>query len=806
MFNIFDVFSDRAREVVYGAAEIARKADNDFTGAEHLLLSLLEHKGAVLEKVLAALSADEAEMSKRVSAYVQKGKKKRIPGDDDFTPGVKMILKSAFEESNALGHDYVGPEHIFLGILSESESPAFLVLKNMGITLEKGREKVREYTRVSDRSHSVQTEDDEYLNRFAVDLIEKASQNKLDPVIGREKEIERVIHILSRRMKNNPVLVGGAGVGKTAVVEGLALRIYENMVTEGLRGKKIYSLDMASLVAGAKYMGEFEERLKKVLGIIKGRDDVILFIDEIHTIIGAGRTGGAMDAANIMKPVLARGEIQCIGATTAEEYRQYIEKDPALERRFQPVDIAEPSEAETENIIRGIREKYETFHRVKISDGAVEAAVRLSIRYIPDRYLPDKAVDLIDEASAKVRLESLIVPEKLAGIDRELKRIRVEKESAFNDGDYEQVANLGIEEKKLEAERETMRQEWDEDKARRQRDNIVRKEDVAQIVSRWSGVPVTRLSADESQRYAEMEDALHKRVVGQDEAVRLVSDVLRVARSGLSDPEKPAGVFLFLGPTGVGKTEVAKALSEFEYGDESHLIRLDMSEYMEKHSVSRLIGSPPGYVGHEEGGQLSEAVRRRPFSVILFDEIEKAHRDVLNVLLQVFDEGRLTDGRGRTVNFKNTVIIMTSNIGSQQILDSLSAGDGRAAAYDDVKSIVEGLLSEYFRPEFVNRIDETVIFRPLGREEIKRIARLRVDEVISRIKDRDINVKISEDVWDYLADRGFDALMGARPLKRMIHREIVTALSAMLLKGELQEGGTVDIDSDGKKINMEILS
>ena len=805
MLNIFDTFSDRAREAVYQAGTYARQYNNNFIGAEHLLLALLDHKGKVLEKVLAALNISDEAVSRDLQRFIQPGRQQPGGDEDNLTPGVKMILRLAFEEANDMGHQYVGPEHLFLGILRESENVSYRVLKSLGADLDLARQKVREYTRMSQKEGAQISEQDEYLNRYSIDLIARARQNKLDPVIGREKEIERLIHILSRRMKNNPVLIGDAGVGKTAIVEGLALRVMENDVPEILREKKILSLDMAALLAGAKYMGEFEERLKKVLEIIRERQEIILFIDEIHTIIGAGRSGGAMDAANILKPVLARGEIQCIGATTVDEYRAYIEKDPALERRFQPIYVEEPGLDDAVRILKGIKDKYETFHRVHITDDALESAVFLSARYISDRHLPDKAVDLIDEAAAMVRLNAFKTPEELSQLERKLDSIRREKESAFNDGDYEKVAHLGVEEKQLEEELKEVKEEWEDKRAREQRDNVVREDDVARIISRWTGIPVNRLTAEESARYLEMEAWLHKRVVGQEEAIRKVSEVVRTSRAGLSDPDKPAGVFLFLGPTGVGKTEVSKALTEFLYGDESLLIRIDMSEYMEKHAVSRLIGSPPGYVGHEEGGQLTELVRRKPFSVILLDEIEKAHPDVMNILLQLFDEGRLTDGKGRNVNFRNTIIIMTSNIGAQHISDRLTAEEDEAAqtAMEDLNGIIRGLLHQYFKPEFLNRVDEMVLFTPLSREEIREIVILQLQRIAERLEAQGITLDYSKNFLDLMVKLGYDPTMGARPLKRLLQKEVTAALSRDILSGRFQKGDHILLDEKEGLVSLE---
>ncbi len=802
--NIYDKFNDRARNVIYNARDYSTYYRNNYIGTEHLLLGLLDDKGKVLEKTFAALNITDEDVKNEAEKYINEGETKESFGEDNFTTGAKRVLRFAFEEANNFGQDYVGDEHIFLGIIKEEESIGARILYHLDIELNKARQKVREYTK-SKKSKEELSEEQEYLKQFTNNLIEMGENNKLDPVIKREEEIERLIHILSRRLKNNPVLVGEAGVGKTAIVEGLALRIVEKQVPEILHNKTILSLDMASVLAGAKYMGEFEERLKKVINIIKSREDVILFIDEIHTIIGAGRSQGAMDAANILKPALARGELQCVGATTVEEYRKYIEKDPALERRFQPIFVKEPSVEDTAEILDGLREKYEVFHGVKISDEAIKAAAKLSARYISDRFLPDKAVDLLDEACAKVKLDSLIIPDDLYELEKKLKNIRVEKESAFNDGDYEKVANLGVEEKKLEKEYEELKSEWDDKRAENQKDSIVEFDDIAQIISKWSGVPVTKITVKEGQRLLNMEDKIHERVVSQDEAIKKVSEVVRASRAGLNDPDKPNGVFLFLGPTGVGKTEVAKALTEFLYGDEELLIRLDMSEFMEKHAVAKLIGSPPGYVGHEEGGQLTEKVRRKPYSIILMDEIEKAHHEVFNILLQIFDDGRLTDGKGRTVDFKNTIIIMTSNIGADMIMDRTKNADKKNIdkVIDNVEDDLKNRLRNHFKPEFINRIDEVVIFKALNSRDIRNIVELQIDEFRERLREKDIKLEITENALDYLAELGYDPAMGARPLQRVISKHLINNISNLILANEVSENDTVKVYYSNGEITVE---
>ncbi|HMA69594.1 MAG TPA: ATP-dependent Clp protease ATP-binding subunit [Candidatus Mcinerneyibacterium sp.] len=804
MINIFDKFNDRAKNVIYNAREYSTYYRNNFIGSEHILLSLMENKGKVLEKTLAALNINKSDVKNEVERYIKEGEFRDTSGNDNLTTGAKRVIKLSFEEANYLKKDYVGDEHLFLGLIRENESIGSRVLYNLGINLDKARQKVREYTKSSKKSSEQISEEEEYLKQFTNNLIEMAKKNKLDPVIAREDEIERLIHILSRRVKNNPVLVGEAGVGKTAIVEGLALKIVEKKIPEILHGKTILLLDMASVLAGAKYMGEFEERLKKVINIIKSREDIILFIDEIHTIIGAGRSQGAMDAANILKPALARGELQCIGATTVDEYRKYIEKDPALERRFQPIFIKEPSVNDTVRILKGLREKYEVYHGVKISDEAITTASKLSARYISDRFLPDKAVDLLDEAAAKVKLDSLMIPDDIYDIEKKLENIKVEKESAFNDGDYEKVAKLGVEEKKLQEEYEKLKNEWNDKRARNQSDNVVRFDDVAQIISKWSGVPVTKITVKEGERLLNMEKKLHERVISQDEAIRKVSEVIRTSRAGLTDPSKPNGTFLFLGPTGVGKTEVAKAVTEFLYGDENLLIRLDMSEYMEKHAVAKLIGSPPGYVGYDEGGQLTEKVRKKPYSVILLDEIEKAHTDVFNILLQIFDDGRLTDAKGRTVDFKNSLIIMTSNIGADMIMDrTKNAGkDNIDKVMDNIRNDLETDLRKYFKPEFINRIDEIVVFKSLNHKDIKKIIKLQISDLEERLKNRDLELDITDNALDWIADIGYDPAMGARPLKRVINSKIVNEISKMILAKKLNKNDIIKIDYKDNELKI----
>ncbi|MFS8543446.1 MAG: ATP-dependent Clp protease ATP-binding subunit, partial [Limnochordales bacterium] len=699
-----------------------------------------------------------------------------------------------------LGHTYIGTEHILLGLIREGEGVAAQVLKNLGADLDKVRRQVVELLGGSggQPTKGTRARKTPTLDQFGRDLTDLAREGKLDPVIGREKEIQRVIQVLSRRTKNNPVLIGEPGVGKTAIAEGLAQKIVNGDVPETLLNKRVVTLDLGALVAGSKFRGEFEERLKKVMDEIRASGDVILFIDEMHTIIGAGAAEGAIDASNILKPALARGEIQCIGATTLDEYRKHVEKDAALERRFQPVMVDEPSVEETILILEGLRDRYEAHHRVKITDEALEAAARLSDRYVTDRFLPDKAIDLIDEAASKVRLQALVAPPELKELEAKIEETRMEKEAAIKNEEFEKAARLRDQEQKMREELERRRLEWKNSRGRTE--GTVDAEDIAQIVSSWTGIPVTKLAQEETERLLNLEQELHKRVVGQEEAIQAVSRAIRRARAGLKDPKRPIGSFIFLGPTGVGKSELARALAEALFGDEDAMVVLDMSEYMERHTVSRLVGSPPGYVGYEEGGQLTEKVRRRPYTVVLFDEIEKAHPEVFNVLLQVLENGRLTDAKGRTVDFRNTVLIMTSNVGAHEIQRQSTIGfrtvEDSRQSYEDMKKKVMDELRKTFRPEFLNRVDEVIVFHALDKGHLRQIVDIMLQTLVGELRDRGVLVEFTDRAKEVLAEQGYDPQYGARPLRRAIQRLVENPLSEEMLKGRFQEGDTIVVDAD----------
>ena len=768
-----------------------------YIGSEHILLGLLSDTSTVAGAVLAAHNITYADIEEELKRSIGVG----VPTElqpDDFTPRSKNILETSVAFARQMGQQLVGTEHVLLAIAREGSCSATLLLSRAGVSMQDIVNDVSKALMGGTANAGTDNKDggkenESMLSQFGRDLTKLAKDGKIDPVIGRQKEIERVIQILSRRTKNNPCLIGEPGVGKTAIAEGLALKIVSGEVPELLKDKKIYSLDLTGMVAGTKYRGDFEERIKKVIDEVKNAKDVILFIDEVHTLIGAGSAEGAADAANILKPSLARGELQIIGATTIEEYRKHIEKDAALERRFQPVMVDEPSQEEAIEILKGIKDKYEAHHKVKITDEAIESAVKLSTRYIGDRYLPDKAIDLIDEAASRVRLRSYTAPSDLKELEDKKKSVEAEKLSAVNAQEFERAAALRDEERKLDKEIKDKKENW-HDMAGKSHDEVT-PADIADIVSSWTGVPVTQLSTEESDRLLHMEDELHRRIVGQDEAVEAVSRAIRRGRVGLKDPKKPIGSFIFLGPTGVGKTELCKALAAAMFGDENAMIRLDMSEYMEKHTVSRLIGSPPGYVGYDEGGQLTEKVRRKPYSVVLFDEIEKAHPDVFNMLLQILDDGVLTDGQGRRVDFKNCIIIMTSNVGAKLISQKQKAFGFAAGAKEleqnekEIKDAVMGELRNTFRPEFLNRVDDIIVFQRLTKENIKEIASRLLAVLQKRVEDMGIEVTFSDEAVSKIADAGFDDVYGARPLKRAIQSRIEDALSEEMLKGNVKKGG-----------------
>ena len=793
----FTGFTEKANKSLNAAVKAAEDLGHTYIGSEHILLGLLSDTSTVAGAVLAAHNITYADIEEELKRSIGVG----VPTElqpDDFTPRSKNILETSVAFARQMGQQLVGTEHVLLAIAREGSCSATLLLSRAGVSMQDIVNDVSKALMGGTANAGTDNKDggkenESMLSQFGRDLTKLAKDGKIDPVIGRQKEIERVIQILSRRTKNNPCLIGEPGVGKTAIAEGLALKIVSGEVPELLKDKKIYSLDLTGMVAGTKYRGDFEERIKKVIDEVKNAKDVILFIDEVHTLIGAGSAEGAADAANILKPSLARGELQIIGATTIEEYRKHIEKDAALERRFQPVMVDEPSQEEAIEILKGIKDKYEAHHKVKITDEAIESAVKLSTRYIGDRYLPDKAIDLIDEAASRVRLRSYTAPSDLKELEDKKKSVEAEKLSAVNAQEFERAAALRDEERKLDKEIKDKKENW-HDMAGKSHDEVT-PADIADIVSSWTGVPVTQLSTEERDRLLHMEDELHRRIVGQDEAVEAVSRAIRRGRVGLKDPKKPIGSFIFLGPTGVGKTELCKALAAAMFGDENATIRLDMSEYMEKHTVSRLIGSPPGYVGYDEGGQLTEKVRRKPYSVVLFDEIEKAHPDVFNMLLQILDDGVLTDGQGRRVDFKNCIIIMTSNVGAKLISQKQKAFGFAAGAKEleqnekEIKDAVMGELRNTFRPEFLNRVDDIIVFQRLTKENIKEIASRLLAVLQKRVEDMGIEVTFSDEAVSKIADAGFDDVYGARPLKRAIQSRIEDALSEEMLKGNVKKGG-----------------
>ncbi|QBS37057.1 ATP-dependent Clp protease ATP-binding subunit [Thermaerobacter sp. FW80] len=804
---MFGRYSERAQRVILLAQEEARRLNYNYVGTEHLLLGLIREGTGIAAKALQSLGINLEQVRAEVEKIIGRGNGP-IQGEIGYTPRAKkVVMELAPEEARLLGHNYVGTEHILLGLIREGEGVAAKVLENMGADLDRVRQTVIKLLGGSAAPAPAarqrrQKSTTPVLDNFGRDLTQMAEEGKLDPVIGRDKEIERVIQILSRRTKNNPVLIGEPGVGKTAIVEGLAQRIAEGKVPEILKDRRVVALDLGALVAGSKYRGEFEERLKKVMDEIRRAGNIILFIDEMHTIIGAGAAEGAIDAASILKPALARGELQTIGATTLDEYRKHVEKDAALERRFQPIMVEEPSVEDAIQILRGLRDRYEAHHRVEITDDAIVAAVKLADRYISDRFLPDKAIDLIDEAASRARLQAFVAPPELKEIEQRLEEIRKEKEAAVQSQEFEKAANLRDQEQKLVEELERKKAEWQQQQLNEK--IVVTADDIAQIVSNWTGIPVRRLEQAESERLLKLEEILHERIVGQDEAVKAVARAIRRARAGLKDPRRPIGSFIFLGPTGVGKTELAKALAEALFGDEDAMIVLDMSEYMERHTVSRLVGSPPGYVGYEEGGQLTEQVRRRPYSVVVFDEIEKAHPEVFNVLLQILEEGRLTEAKGRTVDFRNTVIIMTSNVGAdlirRQSRVGFQAADQETPDYEDMKRKIMDEVKRTFRPEFLNRIDELIVFHALTEEHLMKIVDLMLKRVAERLKEHGLGLEVTEAAKRKLVKEGSDVVYGARPLRRTITRLIEDPLSEEMLAGRFKEGDTVvaDVDAEGR--------
>ncbi|MPZ14775.1 MAG: AAA domain-containing protein [Chloroflexi bacterium] len=810
MAERFDKFTERARKVLQLAQEEAQRFNHNYIGTEHLLLGLVREGEGVAAKVLANLGVDLNKVRSAVEFVIGRGER-TIAGDIGLTPRAKKVIELSVEEARRLNHSYIGTEHLLLGLVREGEGIAAGVLESLGVSLDKVRQQVNyvlnqsgTYSQQESR-HSSKTP---VIDQLGMDLTSAARANKLDPCIGRVTEIERVIQILSRRTKNNPALVGEPGVGKTAIVEGLAQRIASGEVPETLMGKRLLTLDIGSLVAGTKYRGEFEERLKKIIEEVRGSGNCVLFIDELHTLVGAGAAEGAVDAANILKPSLARGELQCIGATTLDEYRKYIEKDAALERRFQPVLVEEPTIEETVQILAGVKDRYEAHHRLLIGDEAIKSAAELAARYIPDRFLPDKAIDLVDEAASRVRMQRAAAPPTLKDALRGLESVQSEKDAAIGAQQYELAAELRDREAKLREKIEKLEAGWQNQQSTER--PMVMGEDIAHVVSMWTGIPVMRIAEEESSRLLRMEDALRGRVIGQDEPIQIVSRAVRRARAGLKDPRRPIGSFIFLGPTGVGKTELARALAEFLFGSEESLIRIDMSEFMERHSVARLVGAPPGYVGYEEGGQLTEAVRRKSYSVILLDEIEKAHPEVFNILLQILDDGRLTDAKGRKVDFRNAIVIMTSNIGTEAIRKDVRMGfataldesAARVNEYERMKERVLGELKKVFRPEFLNRIDATVAFHALDKAQVRQIVDLMLIRVGTELVEQELKLDVTLAVKDFLVEKGFDQMFGARPLRRAIQNYIEDPLAEGVLDGRFHRGDTVHVDVQNGELVM----
>ena len=808
MGSRFEKFSERARRVLSLAQEEAQRFNHNYIGTEHILLGLVRETEGVAARVLSGLGVDLSKVRSAVEFIIGRGEKP-TQGEIGLTPRAKKVVELAVDEARRMNHTYIGTEHLLIGLLREGEGVAAGVLESLGVSLEKVRAETHRILSNSSPSGSQGTRSTSRtptLDQLGIDLTVAARADKLDPVIGREKELERVVQILSRRTKNNPVLVGEPGVGKTAIVEAMAQRIGSGDVPETLQGKRLVTLDMGALVAGTKYRGEFEERLKKVIEEIKSSGNCVLFIDEIHTIVGAGAAEGAVDASNILKPSLARGEIQCIGATTLDDYRKYVERDPALERRLQPVRVEEPSTDETMAILAGVKSRYEDHHNVDITDGAVKAATNLASRFLPDRFLPDKAIDLLDEAGSRVRLRGSTTPPSVKEAQQGLEQVRKEKDEAIASQQYEVAAELRDKELHLNQNLDELEKEWHEGRLKERAQ--VMEEDIAEVVSMWTGIPITRLAEEETERLLKMEEELHKRIIGQDEAIVNISKAVRRARAGLKDPRHPIGVFLFLGPTGVGKTELVRALAEFMFGDEDNMIRLDMSEFQERHTVARLIGAPPGYVGYDEGGQLTEGVRRKNYCAILLDEIEKAHPEVFNILLQIFDAGQLTDARGRRVEFRNSIIVMTSNLGSDLIKRDMTMGFAVKAdqaqtenqSYERMKDKVMDEVKRFFRPEFLNRLDATIVFHQLARDEILSIVDLMMAMVRKELEEKEIGLEMTDAARGYLGEKGFDPVLGARPLRRLIQNEVEDILSDELLGGKIKAGGIALIDLEDGKI------
>ncbi|OFU73988.1 ATP-dependent Clp protease ATP-binding subunit ClpC [Staphylococcus sp. HMSC10B09] len=804
---LFGRLTERAQRVLAHAQEEAIRLNHSNIGTEHLLLGLMKEPEGIAAKVLESFNITEDKVIEEVEKLIGHGQEHS--GTLHYTPRAKKVIELSMDEARKLHHNFVGTEHILLGLIRENEGVAARVFANLDLNITKARAQVvkalgspemNTKNATANKSNNTPT-----LDGLARDLTVIAKDGTLDPVVGRDKEITRVIEVLSRRTKNNPVLIGEPGVGKTAIAEGLAQAIVNNEVPETLKNKRVMSLDMGTVVAGTKYRGEFEERLKKVMDEIHHAGNVILFIDELHTLVGAGGAEGAIDASNILKPALARGELQCIGATTLDEYRKNIEKDAALERRFQPIQVDEPSVEDTVAILKGLRDRYEAHHRINISDEALEAAAKLSNRYVSDRFLPDKAIDLIDEASSKVRLKSHTTPNNLKEIEQEIEKVKNEKDAAVHAQEFENAANLRDKQSKLEKHYEDAKNEWKTSQGGQS--TSLSKEDIAEVIAGWTGIPLTRINETESDRLLNLEETLHDRVIGQNDAVTSISKAVRRARAGLKDPKRPIGSFIFLGPTGVGKTELARALAESMFGEEDAMIRVDMSEFMEKHAVSRLVGAPPGYVGHDDGGQLTEKVRRKPYSVILFDEIEKAHPDVFNILLQVLDDGHLTDTKGRQVDFRNTVIIMTSNVGAQELQDQRFAGFGGASEGQDYETIRRTMMKELknsFRPEFLNRVDDIIVFHKLTKDELKEIVTMMVNKLTKRLSEQDINIVVTDKAKEKIAEEGYDPEYGARPLIRAIQKTVEDNLSELILDGNQIEGKEVTIDHDGNEFKYDI--